>query len=87
MLFTKKKTSIKEIPFLKQYVISTMYEKIDSSFNGVFILDNHETKLLYQVGLPEDEHTHSDKKLPKHVVIGKNGTIFYIGKRLEQAAL
>jgi hypothetical protein len=87
LLFTKKKTSIKEIPFLKQYVISTMYEKIDSSFNGVFILDNPETKLLYQVGLPEDEPTHSDKKLPKHVVIGKNGTIFYIGKRLEQAAL
>jgi hypothetical protein len=64
-----------------------LHDKIDSNFNGFFILDESETKLLYQVGLPEDEANHPDRKLPKHVVIGKNGTIFYIGKKLTEAAL
>lgn len=48
----------------------------------MFVLEDAELKYLYQIGMVEDEASLSVENLPKHLIIGKTGTIYYLGPKL-----
>jgi hypothetical protein len=75
--------NIKQPPdLIRQITIGVSEGRVDQLNEGDFYLSNAELKNLYQVASSNDM-ADGDRILPKHVIVGKDGKIFYIGNKLE----